>query len=187
MEMAAAYKLWSRSKKMGFRYTTILSDGDSKVFKYLSDKNIYGADTEIKKEECVNHVSKRFGTALRKVVQEWRTKGVTLGGKSHGSLKEETIKKLTRYYQNAIRRNKGNVNSMKTAIYATLLHNISTDQKPQHHKCPTGKDSWCFHQAAMANGKTPGSHKSHLKTPVNEKFLPKIMPIYQRLASHELL
>ncbi|GBM54932.1 hypothetical protein AVEN_77836-1 [Araneus ventricosus] len=77
---------------------------------------------KLKKEECVNHVSKRLGTSLRKVVQEWRTKGVTLGGKSHGSLKEETIKKLSRYYQNAILRNKGNVNSMKTAIYATLLH-----------------------------------------------------------------
>ncbi|GBM58647.1 hypothetical protein AVEN_251917-1 [Araneus ventricosus] len=58
MEMAAAYKLWSRSENMGFRYTTILSDGDAKAFKYLNEKNIYGADTEIKKEERVNHVTK---------------------------------------------------------------------------------------------------------------------------------
>ncbi|GBM24898.1 hypothetical protein AVEN_23434-1 [Araneus ventricosus] len=129
---------------------------------------------KLKKEECVNHVSKRLGTSLRKVVQEWRTIGVTFGGKSHGNLTEETIKKLTRYYQNAILSNKGNVNSMKTAIYATLLHNISTDQKPQYHKCPSGKYTWCFRQAAMANGKTPGSHKMHVKTPVNENFYHKL-------------
>ncbi|GBO01333.1 hypothetical protein AVEN_121834-1 [Araneus ventricosus] len=47
MERAAAYKLWYRSGKMGFRYTTILSNGDAKAFNYLKEKNIYGADTEI--------------------------------------------------------------------------------------------------------------------------------------------
>lgn len=187
MEMEAAYKIWCRSEKLGFRYTTILSDGDSKTFNYLNDKKVYGSDILIKKEECVNHVSKRLGTALRKAVQDWRAKGVTLGGKSYGSLKEETIKKLTRYYQNAILRNKGDINGMKSAIYATLLHNTSTDAKPQHHKCPSGVNSWCFYQASLANDETPGLHKDHLKTPVNSQHLEKIMPIYQRLASNELL
>ncbi|GFV05530.1 uncharacterized protein TNCV_227411 [Trichonephila clavipes] len=73
-------------------------------------------------------------------------------GKAHGSLKEATIKKLTTYYQKAILRNKGDVNAMKTAIYATLLHSISTDAKPQHSKCPAGENSWCFYQSAIANG-----------------------------------
>lgn len=187
MEVEAAVKLWKRSEEKGFRYTTLLSDGDSKTFLKLTEAEVYGKTIEIKKEECINHVSKRLGTALRNTVKEWRSRGVTLGGKSHGSLKEETIKKLTRYYQNAIRKNKGNVHDMKTAIYATLYHNISTDKKPQHHKCPTGKDSWCFFQAALANNKTPGSHAKHVKTPINEAHLTKILPIYQRLASNDLL
>ncbi|GFW12311.1 uncharacterized protein TNCV_2489551 [Trichonephila clavipes] len=76
---------------------------------------------------------------------------------------------------------------MKTAIYATLFHSISTDQKPQHFKCPTGKDSWCFFQAALARGEVPGPHVKHVKTPLKETHLAKIMPIYQRLASNELL
>ncbi|GFX15827.1 hypothetical protein TNCV_1061491 [Trichonephila clavipes] len=41
---------------------------------------------------------------------------------------------------------------MKTAIYATLLHSISTDAKPQHSKCPAGENSWRFYQSAIANG-----------------------------------
>ncbi|GFX83797.1 uncharacterized protein TNCV_350611 [Trichonephila clavipes] len=76
---------------------------------------------------------------------------------------------------------------MKTAIYATLFHSISTDQKPQHFKCLTGKDSWCFFQASLARGAIPGPHVKHVKTPLKETHLAKSMPLYQRLASNELL
>ncbi|GFU79078.1 uncharacterized protein TNCV_304491 [Trichonephila clavipes] len=150
-------------------------------------KKVYGPDIVIKKEECINHVSKRLGTALRSTVKDCRAQGISLGGKAHGSLKEATIKKLTTYYQKAILRNKGDVNAMKTAIYATLFHSISTDAKPQHSKCPAGENSWCFYQSAIANGEKPNNHKLNVGTPINEKFLPKILPIYQRLASNELL
>lgn len=82
----------------------MLSDGDSKAFLKLTEAKVYGKNIEMKKEESVNQVSKRLGTAFRKAVQECRSRGVRLGRKSHGSLKELTIKKLTRYYQNAIRK-----------------------------------------------------------------------------------
>ncbi|GFW43346.1 uncharacterized protein TNCV_2923941 [Trichonephila clavipes] len=62
---------------------------------------------------------------------------------------------------------------METAIYATLFHSISTDQKPQHFKCPTGKGSWCFFQAALARGEVPGPHVKHAKTPLKETHLAK--------------
>ncbi|GFY14923.1 uncharacterized protein TNCV_234731 [Trichonephila clavipes] len=149
--------------------------------------SLWSRDKNKDREDCINHVSKRSGTSLRKAAKEWRTRGVSLGGKSRGSLKEETIKKLSQYYQNAIHWNKGDVEAMKTAIYATLFHSISTDQKPQHFKCPTGKDSWCFFQAALARGEVPGPHVKHVKTPLKETHLAKFMPIYQRLASNELL
>ncbi|GFW16748.1 uncharacterized protein TNCV_1639841 [Trichonephila clavipes] len=182
----AALKLWQGSEDSGFRYTTLLSDGDAKTY-HLNTKEVYGPEIKIKIEDCINHVRKRLGTSLRKAVKEWRARGVSLGGKSRGSLKEETIKKLSQYYQNAIHWNKGDVEAMKTAIYATLFHSISMDQKPQHFKCPTGKDSWCFFQAALARGEVPGPHVKHVKTPLKETHLAKIMPIYQRLASNELL
>ncbi|GFU75221.1 uncharacterized protein TNCV_2056641 [Trichonephila clavipes] len=65
---------------------------------------------------------------------------------------------------------------MKTAIYATLFHSISTDQKPQHFKCLTGKDSWCFFQAVLARGEVPGPHVKHVKTPLKETHLAKSSP-----------
>ncbi|GFU43235.1 uncharacterized protein TNCV_1566841 [Trichonephila clavipes] len=175
MEQEAALKLWQRSEDNGFRYTTLLSDGDAKTYQYLNTKEVYGPEIKIKKEECINHVSNRLGTSLRKAVKEWRASGVSLGGKSRGSLKEETIKKLSRYYQNAIHSNKSDVEAMKTAIYATFFHSISTDQKPQHIICSTGKDSSCFFQAALARGEVPGPHIKHMKTPLKEAHLAKIM------------
>ncbi|GFX71830.1 uncharacterized protein TNCV_2010671 [Trichonephila clavipes] len=92
MEMEAALTLWKRSTSLGFRYITVLSDGDCKTFNYLCEKKVYGPDIVIKKEECINHVSKRLGTALRSTVKDCRAQGISLGGKAHGSLKEATIK-----------------------------------------------------------------------------------------------
>ncbi|GFV77451.1 uncharacterized protein TNCV_1069801 [Trichonephila clavipes] len=65
MEQEAALKLWQRSEDSGFRYTTLLSDGDAKTYQYLNTKEVYGPEIKIKKEECINHVSKRLGTSLR--------------------------------------------------------------------------------------------------------------------------
>ena len=65
MEAAAAEQLWERSiDKFGFRYTTLLSDGDAETYNQLYIKRVYRG-TPIEKEDCVNHVPKRLGTALR--------------------------------------------------------------------------------------------------------------------------
>ncbi|GFU42813.1 uncharacterized protein TNCV_3139971 [Trichonephila clavipes] len=49
MEQEAALKLWQRSEDNGFRYTTLLSDGDAKTYQYLNTKKVYGP--EIKNKE----------------------------------------------------------------------------------------------------------------------------------------
>ncbi|GBL83598.1 hypothetical protein AVEN_196424-2 [Araneus ventricosus] len=52
---------------------------------------------------------------------------------------------------------------------------------------PKGQDSWCFYSSSISKGMKPGDYKTNVKTPINEKHLSKILPIYQRLASSELL
>ncbi|GFT25869.1 uncharacterized protein TNCV_1518291 [Trichonephila clavipes] len=142
--MEASFTLWKRSTSLGFRYITVLSDGNCKTFSYLCQKKVYRPDIVIKKEECINHVRKRFGTALRSTLKDCRAQGISLSGKAQGSLKEATIKNLTTYYQKAILRNKGDVSAMIKAICATLLHSISTDAKPQHSKCPRRRKLMVF-------------------------------------------
>ncbi|GFY36686.1 uncharacterized protein TNCV_2566491 [Trichonephila clavipes] len=164
MEMHAAYILWNRSiSDCAMRYTTVLCD-----------------------EECVNHVAKRLGTALQNKVKEWWSKNVTLGGRKQGSLTDATITKLQNFYRKAIVDNVPEVEKMKASIFATLFHCMSTDAKPMHSKCPDGKLSWCFYNRAKADNKVPGSHKS-MKTKLSEEVVAKIMPVYQRLASNEIL
>ena len=83
MEDTAAEILWNRSLERGYRYTTIVSDGDAKTFSHLTDLQVYG-NVVLRKEECINHVSKRLGTALRKLSASGKKSGVTLGGRGFG-------------------------------------------------------------------------------------------------------
>ncbi|KAJ4431893.1 hypothetical protein ANN_20499, partial [Periplaneta americana] len=94
MEAEAALIIWKRSEQYGLRYTTILSDGDASTYKRLSDEKPYGASVAIKKEECINHIGKRLGTALRKAASEWRTRGWQSHKVSNQALRDNVGKPL---------------------------------------------------------------------------------------------
>ena len=165
MEVSAAEQLWFRSMERGFRYTTMLSDGDARTFNHLTSLRVYG-DVELHKEECINHVSKRLGTALRKLAASGKKAGVTLGGRGFGKLKQTTIVQLTKYYGLAVRAHPNDVDGMQDAVMATFEHSSSTDEKPQHSRCPVGADSWCFFQKARATGQEPGPHRVNVHIPL---------------------
>lgn len=80
-------------------------------------------------EECIGHVQKRVGTALRKLKKE--TAG--LGGKS--KLTDTIIDKLQNYYGIAIRSNVGNLEGIKQAVLASLLHCASNESRKLHDNC----------------------------------------------------
>lgn len=180
MESSNAIILWHRSKEHGFIYKYMLSDGDSKTIANLNSEKPYGEDCQIIKRECINHVSKRFGTALRKI-----KKSSKIGGSGIGKLTESKIIKLTNYYGKAIRSNLKDIQSMKRNIYATLQHCTSTDKQPNHSWCPTGESSWCFYNRAQAKQQVPPKHSS--RTFISNDVFKAIMPIYQRLSNSELL
>ncbi|KAK3896283.1 hypothetical protein Pcinc_000027 [Petrolisthes cinctipes] len=84
MEERLAVQLWGRSTNIKVRYYTYIEDGDCSAFKALQQiHNNQGPyiNHQIVKEECVNHVHKQMGTALRKLVQvttmDYETKGGT--------------------------------------------------------------------------------------------------------------
>ena len=84
VEVDAASRLWSSSAARGLRYTGFLSDGDSTAYNSVVKLDVY--DVPIVKEECVNHIHKRMGTALRNLTTRKR-----LGGyhKLHGAVTSE--------------------------------------------------------------------------------------------------
>lgn len=186
METEAASRLWERSvEETGFRYSTVLSDGDCSSFSRLQEDDPYDG-IEIQKEECLNHVAKRLRTGLHEIVKKASVMKITLGGKGEGQLTGKVMEKLQHYYRLAIEKNRDSTKNMRNAIYATVYHCASTDSKPNHRLCPKGKNSWCFFNNAKANGTIPKSHKD-MSLKLNSKVVPHILPLYKRLSEDKLL
>ena len=95
------------------------------------------------------------------------------GRRGKGQLTQNAIRKLTIYYNRAIR-GSNSVDSMKKAVVASLHHCFSTDDRPHHELCHTGMDSWCFFEEALAKHQVPGPHDKLVHTPLNEKKLTRL-------------
>ncbi|KYM96705.1 hypothetical protein ALC62_00134 [Cyphomyrmex costatus] len=192
MEVEAAISMFKRSvEKFNVQYRNYVGDGDSKTYSGILKAAPYG-DKEVIKKECIGHVQKRMGMRLRDCVKKnvvtveksgkTRQKK-TLGGK--GKLTGKLIDKLTVYYGLAIRRNCDSVENMYNAIWATYYHYCSTNENPQHEKCPTGPESWCpWQRAAAANKLSEFEHDyDHFPRDVAEA----LHPIYTDLSNEKLL
>jgi len=178
MEVNAVCEMFQRSESLhNLKYTSYIGDGDFKTYTGIVNSSPYG-DSIVQKKECIDHVQKRMDTHLRNLKK--KTKG--LGGK--GKLTGKLIDKLSIYYGLAIRRNHESVEKMRTAIYATLDHKLSTDAKPKHDHCPSGENSWCSWQRAKATGTL--DEYTH-KPPLHEEVYKAITPIYEKLTSDDLL
>ena len=186
MEVECAKILWSRSvEKCKLRYTTILCDGDSKAFDAVTNLNVYGPGNVIQKEDCINHVSKRMGTALRNLVASSKAQKNSISGKGKGKLTLQKVTKIQNYYGRAIKDHASDIPLLKKKIMAILLHLSSTDKLPKHNQCPPGKTSWCFWHRAVANSAVPGPHKDH--ETLSPDIGKKLVPIFLRLSDEALL
>ena len=56
----------------------------------------------MEKEECINHVTKRMGSALRTLAIKGKKADVVLRGRGYDKLTKVTITKLTGYFGKAI-------------------------------------------------------------------------------------
>ena len=183
MEVESALQLWGRSVEVNkMRYTTMLCDGDSKSYDSVKAHSVYG-DVSITKEDCINHVSKRMGTALRNLVAIAKAKKESISGR--GKLTQDKITKIQNFYGRAIKDNPDDIEMMRKRIFAILFHYSSSDNNPKHVHCPPGDRSWCFWQRAVAQGKEPGTHKDHETLGV--EIGKRMVPIFQRLTDKELL
>ncbi|CAN8002053.1 unnamed protein product [Ixodes hexagonus] len=181
MEVEEALTMFRRSlAKHELRYTTILSDGDSRTFHALTEEEVYGYVT-VQKKDCLNHVHKRMGAALRTLVEKKKAQGNPLGGR--GRLTQDRMKKIANYYGYALRGHKHDVPGMKRAVQATLSHMTSTDCAPDHSLCPQGAESWCGYNRALSEGKKPPAHRNSLPNDVRVA----LEPVFARLSDEALL
>ena len=191
MEALGAIEIFSRSiEKRKLMYSTFVGDGDSSCFGKVQAKmkDTYGESYAVVKEECVGHVQKRLGTALRNYKKNAKSQklsdGKTVGGR--GRLTDKVIDQMQNYYGKAIRDNSGNIENMKTSIWAIYHHMIKDDTlslEEQHKLCPKGKDSWCKFWKDKENNTATYNDDKRLP----HVFLHELKPIFTRLSKDDLL
>ncbi|XP_069956744.1 uncharacterized protein [Cherax quadricarinatus] len=200
MESEAAAKIWQRSLEKKLRYKTIVSDGDSSTYKTIVDLNDGEGPypgVNVEKEECINHYAKRLKNRLTNLVKsqyvekELKTgrKRKEFAMKKKGMLTDSVIDKLAQYFQKNLREKIGHgVEDMRNCIMASFFHCSSTDEKPQHHLCPTGDKSWCFYQKAAAADLPPPSHtKMKVQFQLEPAYMEEVHNIYKDLTSDEMM
>ena len=123
----SAKVMWARSMDlMGVQYTSILGDGA--LMSALNTMQPYGADINIEKHECINHMAKKMFKGLEKVVKESATKGKGKGQgqglSGKGKLTFSRMKAWSQYYRNAIVKHDPNINATRHAIWAILFQSF---------------------------------------------------------------
>ena len=117
---------------------------------------------------CLNHVSKRLGTFLRKLKAGLKVDNTTKEGKPIRSLlawkdrlTDKEIDKQQSYFAINIRSHE-TVKTMKLGIMGLFYHACSSDDHPTHRFCPDSQDSWC-----LVRRPRPLWWRQHLITPRN--------------------
>ena len=103
-----------------------------------------------------------------------------LGAKAEASSPKKMAKYLQYKYRLAILSNIPDLEAMRKAVFATLFHLMSTDEFPPHHnRCPTGQDSWCFFNKAIARNEEPAPHAQEIQRPLKHEVAEQLVPVYR--------
>ena len=145
MEPEGLVQLFKCSLDYKLRYKHFVSDGDSCTLASLMKEKQYGEDCEIVNEDYIGHIEKRLSSALHRPVVEYKGKFLSDSKKISGTGRrtKKVIDRLQNYYGMAIHSNVGDLRGMMMAVQVTLHHMTSIVDRPVHHMCPEGENSWC--------------------------------------------
>ena len=118
------------------------------------------------------------GFCTRRLVVEYKGKFLSDSKKISGTGRctKKVIDKLQNYYGVAIRSNIGDLRGIMMAVQAILHHMTSTDDRPVHHMCPEGENSWWSYNKAKASNKI--DEYKHGFDPIPQAIVQILKPIY---------
>ena len=191
MEKEGAVEMFVNSvTRRKLKYVEYVEDGDTNSFGAVAEALLekFGDQYPIIKEDCIGHIQKRMGAALRNYKSECRgsklADGKTVGGA--GMLTDKVVDLIQTYYGCAIRNNQG-IENIAQAIRAIYYHMICcpSDEslEEQHLYCPNGPESWCKYKKDKINITDTYSRTKCL--PI--VFRKELKPIFIRLSSTQLL
>ena len=160
MEKDVAVEMFTNSiDRRKLKYIEYVGDGDTNSFgavvQAVSEK--YGDNYKTEKQDCIGHIQKRMGNALRNYKSDCR--GTPLSdGKTVGWARRSTdmrVDQIQTYYGYAIRNNKG-IDNISHAIWAIYFHSIvgpsNETLEKQHEYCPDGPETWCKYKHDKMHG-----------------------------------
>ena len=183
METDGIEEIYMRSlDKHNIRYRPFIGDGDSASYTRIEKLIPCGPLHLVEKHECVNHVTKRMGSALRTLLSNNKGKPLSdrkmLGGTA-GGLTLIRCDSIQGFYGKCLRDNKGNVENMSKEVLAILYHYGSTEENPRHDHCPSGESSWCSYKRDEALNTS--THRL-IKNPFHNAVIEKLEPVFKRLS-----
>ena len=121
MEKISAAEMFCRSvEKHNLHHTVYIGDGDTNSFTEVREKlkQKFGDDYSVTKEDCIGHIQKRMGAALRMYKSKNRGRRLsdekTIGGKDR--LTDNIVDSIQNYYGQPIRSNVGNLKATQGAV-----------------------------------------------------------------------
>lgn len=184
MEVEGTKVVFSRSEhKHCLQYTQLLGDGDSKGFEEAKKVVTY----DIEKLDCINHVAKRMGTALRNLKKKGEVLSDGKGWGGRNRLTDPMIINMQNYYHGAIINNLGDVEATQRAIWAILYHYASTNENPQHDYCPDAPNTWCRWKKKEAGDEKYKDFTHKKEKTVPSAIVEKLVPTFERLSNGDLI
>ena len=135
METSAALEIWKRSiPKHKLVYGTYIGDGDSSSFRNLTKSDPYNGEVVVRKEECLGHAQKRVKKHLVKSSSLFK------------GLPDSKARRIAHLYALVVVQNR----HKEAATIRNALNVLLEHTREEHHNCPTGESSWCYHQKQAA-------------------------------------
>ena len=185
MEKEAASDIFLRSvEKRKLIYNIFVGDRDAASFASVKVAcyEKFGDVYTVQKEECVGHIQKRMGSALREYKRKMHSiklkDGKGVGGS--GRLTDKMCDRMQNNFGEAIRNNIGDKDGMYNAIWAIFKHmviNPGETLEEQHNLCP--RDGWCLFW------KSPQNYIEKKGLP--HVFVEELTPLFTRLTEENLL
>ena len=143
--------------------------------------NVYEG-TEIKKQECINHIGKRIYTGLKNLCKTLSKQKKSIRGSKFGSLTDTKMKTLQSYFSNAIRKNGHDLKAMKKGIFATMYPCILLIRNQD-----TRVVLWDLIRGVFGNARKRVKKHSEMSLHLRPDVVEKILAVYERLTNDDLL
>lgn len=160
------------------------SDGDAMTYQHLNESCVYGLN--IRRRMWKLLFGKAWNT-FKVQIERVRNKGDKDWWMQTWQFERKNYSKITKLLPKSYKGQCFRHWKKRNRLFLhSLCITVCLPTKSHHNKCPVGANSWCFYQLAMAYNEKTKSHDA-IKTHLSKNVVAYKLPVYQRLASNDIV